>query len=509
MDDLRFLVAGESVLEIKKSLEKAGKIALNWAADHAVTYDIGKTEAVLFSKARNPKLKKQLSNIPLRLVDQTIFFNKEATRWLGMWFDSRLIFKSHVNEKLRKAKIAESRIKGLSKTYVLSPALVQRVQIAAVQSVALYGAEIWWKNQKNHQNEIQKLINQQACLITGMYPSTPIGALISESGLTPAHVMLDFRQRKYAHRILSLPDSIPTKEILPITLRIGDGNAQVNEQPEKVAIWASNERITNYGKRLARQISIKGCVDPAEGTEPILASSRSAFPRKLIIEGREKAIRERTIGGPDLELWCDGSKLDKGGTGAAVVWKSDCDGEEWQTVKVSLGQKEEIFDAEMWGISKAIKVAEQKSREVLHSLVISIFCDSQTTINNLREDRSSGGQGIKRQIYQKTERLVQQGHDISIRWIPGHSKIEGNERADRAAKEAAGEGKVQTARWTSLAHIKRQITEEKKLQIYTWYQQKPRNERVISEVSIFLVLKHRFTPSWARLKSFTHHVFIN
>ena len=192
------------------------------------------------------------------------------------------------------------------------------------------------------------------------------------------------------------------------------------------------------------------------------------------MEGREKAIREETIGGSDLELWCNRSKLEKGGTEAAVVWKSNWNSKEWQTVKISLEQNKEIFDAEIWGISEAIKVAEQRSREVLHSLVISIFYDSQTTINNLREDHSSGGQALKRQIYQKTEWQVQQGYDISIRWIPGHSKIEGNEKADRAAKEAAGKGKVRTARWTSLAHVKCQITKEKKLQIHTWYQQKAR-----------------------------------
>ena len=38
--DLGFVVAGHSVFEIKKSLEKAGKIALNWAASYVVTYDI-------------------------------------------------------------------------------------------------------------------------------------------------------------------------------------------------------------------------------------------------------------------------------------------------------------------------------------------------------------------------------------------------------------------------------------------------------------------------------------
>lgn len=84
-----------------------------------------------------------------------------------------------------------------------------------------------------------------------MYPSTPIDTLISESGLSPAQIMLDFRQRKYAHLILSLSDSIPTKEILPVTLRIGDRNTQPNKQPENDAIWASNERITNYGQQLA------------------------------------------------------------------------------------------------------------------------------------------------------------------------------------------------------------------------------------------------------------------
>ena len=87
---------------------------------------------------------------------------------------------------------------------------------------------------------MQKLINRQARSITGMYPSTPIATLISESGLIPAHIMLDFWQRMYSYRFLSLPESIPTKDILPITLRIGDGNAQPEDQSELDSIWASN-----------------------------------------------------------------------------------------------------------------------------------------------------------------------------------------------------------------------------------------------------------------------------
>lgn len=119
---------------------------------------------------------------------------------------------------MKKAKAAEFRIKGLSKTHGLRTALVRRIQIAAVQSVALYGAELWWKDQKHYQNDMQKLINRQARAITGMFQSTPISPLMSEAGLLPAHILLGFRQRLYALRTLSLPDPIPTKDILPITL---------------------------------------------------------------------------------------------------------------------------------------------------------------------------------------------------------------------------------------------------------------------------------------------------
>lgn len=94
---------------------------------------------------------------------------------------------------------------------------------------------------------MQKLINRQARSITGMYQSTPISPLMSESGLPPAHVLLDFRQHAYAHRILSLPNSIPTKDILPITLQEGDGHAQPKDLPEGDSMWSTTQRIRTYG----------------------------------------------------------------------------------------------------------------------------------------------------------------------------------------------------------------------------------------------------------------------
>ena len=123
----------------------------------------------------------------------------------------------------------------------------------------------------------------------------------------------------------------------------------------------------------------------------------------------------------------------------------------------------------MWGVSEVFKIV---TRQVQEPWVINIFCDSQSIINNLRQCNVGAGQALKLQMYQKAQELVERGHSIFIRWIPGHSGVEGNERADKAAKEAALGRRVRTAKWTSLTQVRRQITEEKQSQIRIWHGQK-------------------------------------
>lgn len=70
-------------------------------------------------------------------------FNPEATQWLGVWLDSGLTLKVHYQACMRKAQAAEHRVQRLCQSHGLAPGLVR--QVAAVQLVALYGAELWWQ----------------------------------------------------------------------------------------------------------------------------------------------------------------------------------------------------------------------------------------------------------------------------------------------------------------------------------------------------------------------------
>ncbi len=169
IDDLGFIASGSSIKEVVKTLENVARVVLEWGRQNAVTYDVSKTEA--FSKSHRQRLNKQLREAKIKVGDKNISFNKEATQWLGVWLDSQLKFTSHINERVKRARTAEILIKGLTKTYGLVPGLVRRIQLSVVQSTALYGAELWWRGQKNHEQTVQHMLNRQARSITGMYPS--------------------------------------------------------------------------------------------------------------------------------------------------------------------------------------------------------------------------------------------------------------------------------------------------------------------------------------------------
>jgi hypothetical protein len=78
----------------------------------------------------------------IRVGDHEVQYNKEATRWLGVWLDDMLTLKDHTKKTLAKARRTQNRLRSLMNNKGLSPGSCQRIQVAAVQVVALYGAEL-------------------------------------------------------------------------------------------------------------------------------------------------------------------------------------------------------------------------------------------------------------------------------------------------------------------------------------------------------------------------------
>jgi hypothetical protein len=114
---------------------------------------------------------------------QRVPFNKSATRWLGVWLDSQLTLKDHRRAMLKKGRKAMAQIRRLAGKLGFTPSNYRKVMSACVQSVAMYGSELWWRGIGSRAADLQKLVNQEAWTVTGCSRSTNIGALAMESAL--------------------------------------------------------------------------------------------------------------------------------------------------------------------------------------------------------------------------------------------------------------------------------------------------------------------------------------
>ena len=170
-------------------------------------------------------------------------------------------------------------------------------------------------------------------------------------------------------------------------------------------------------------------------------------------------------------LWTDGSKLDTGNVGAAVVW-FDIRLNKWQEKRRYLGENKDSFDAELWAISGALELGIKKTRNG-NPTMITVFTDSQAAIAKILASKArSGGDAIRALIYENAHEIKSSGHTPVLRWVPSHSKIPGNEKADASAKDIAHKGGRQTDHSSSLTFIKTELQRTRSAELLLWNQSK-------------------------------------
>jgi len=81
-------------------------------------------------------------NARVTVGNHEVPYNKEATRWLGVWLDGMLTLNDHTKKTLAKARRVQNRVRSLMTKKGLSSEGCKRIQVAVVQAVALYGSEL-------------------------------------------------------------------------------------------------------------------------------------------------------------------------------------------------------------------------------------------------------------------------------------------------------------------------------------------------------------------------------
>ena len=345
----------------------------------------------------------------------------------------------------------------------------------------MYGSEVTWRGQKSMSRTFQKNINRMARATLGVLPSTPVAFLQAEGGSIPAEARLDGRQEAFAIRLASKEE--PADGLLRTATGLGSRLGGM---------------IDGGGKGVVRRIEQVGC------------GRGLSFPGEIVIPAEyrgkretKEAIEAAVARANDMEtdtgtIWTDGSKLEDGRVGVGMAWFEDPEdgtndtnekteiarrdyrtagqrregrsetylgglctirrngGRRWRSDGFRLGGGQEAYDAEVAAIVYGLQLHGRDDRGRNYT----IFTDSVAAMKRARGDAPGPGQEMAVRAIEIAERLVRQGNTVTIRWTPAHKGVEGNERADQVAKEAATFPPLRGTRGRfSLAFLKRRITD--------------------------------------------------
>jgi hypothetical protein len=260
---------------------------------------------------------------------------------------------------MKKARAAEARLQNLTKTYGIDPKSVRAVQVACVQAVSLYGIELWWDQREvGRRDDLKLLLYRQPSSILGALPTTPQGALMRESVLTPVQVIVDSREQRFAARLENSRSS------------------KLKELHKNHASGAPICRAVRNEEEHGR--TTEGMNWPALGKDPVVRNPilDDTTAAKNAAQHWARA-KEAPIGAGVWMWWTDESQSDNGQVAAAAVCKHR---NEWRSCCSCLCTGHmEVFNAEQWVIRSALLVAIEE-RETLQKQgvqTVAVFSDSR------------------------------------------------------------------------------------------------------------------------------------
>ncbi|GAA5919357.1 hypothetical protein JCM8208_007382, partial [Rhodotorula glutinis] len=168
------------------------------------------------------------------------------------------------------------------------------------------------------------------------------------------------------------------------------------------------------------------------------------LPPAVIAEDKEKAKETHLellagLGPGDLVGYSDGSLIE-GRTGAGWALRAVFDGEElWQEKSAALGGQHTVYRGELEGVRMILSKITTLTPSPTQPFTLHICLDNQAAALHPTSPTPSSGQparlAIRRLVHELRE--THPVMTIAVSWVPGHAEIEGNERADAAAKVGA------------------------------------------------------------------------
>ncbi|KAJ5953702.1 hypothetical protein N7454_000598 [Penicillium verhagenii] len=463
VDDAAVIVESESYAKNVEALETVLQKADLWARRSAAKFAPDKFELIHFDNPRAPpcapptqqQTQQQPTNIydiiiedpgtdqmPVRDIKPT-----QHAKYLGIWLDKQLTFDTHRQRLIGKANASLEALQSLTgSTWGATLSAMRTAYQAVIIPQMLYGVTAWFPNTTTKRNQIinsfTKLQRRAAIMIAGAFKSMSAAALNVELFLLPIQLQIEQITQETAIRIQTGP-----KWAQPYCLQPRLGKRTPKEiklggfSPMEKMKWKKGEVL--FGEHCWESKSAFVLPPWGKRIHCVIESSAEAAIKShdVITEGPVPLSPSvHTQPTEQLLLYSDGSGHEVKYGASAVAPDHGIQ------ARRSLGEQATVYTAELTGIELALD--KFKSQEQCQELVI--FTDSRAAIQAVQNPKRPSGQFVLRTIYAHVQALrtgtpttfnPPDDHQVTIRWIPAHAGVLGNELADTAAKEAALGGK--------------------------------------------------------------------
>ncbi|KAK5994259.1 putative RNA-directed DNA polymerase from transposon BS-like protein [Cladobotryum mycophilum] len=435
-DDTAILRIGNTIEETV-SLANADVAELSqWGTENAVSFDPDKTEVMHFARH-----KKQIQEAPPVLQGTIEKQPEPAMRWLGIWFDSSLCFRAHVDKWATKALTLAHHLRSLTNTQRGPlPKAVRRAVLGCIEPILLYGIEAWYPGLTRpsvYRQSKGVIVNSRILhlhkrlsrpLLKGIrailptWDSTPLPVLYRESGILPIDQLIEARRLRFATRLLRLDHRHPLAQRLQKTNPSRESWLSCIKPQWVLQGYASKPRKSpSRLERTAALIDAK-CPRPRLLLKDTKAIT-DPFPSK---EKATELLNQWASEARDyLIVYSDGSQLQDSATGWGFVILRD--GQLLQSGHGRLGLAE-VYDGEIRGALEGLRAAAQ----IQNGEKITVCIDSTAALTSLMGTPSDSSQAEALAFQELATELR-----ASLRWCPGHMGIPGNEMADEQAKLGA------------------------------------------------------------------------
>ena len=416
VDDFIIYSSSRQLPSAERRLQRAMNNILRWTKGNGFKFSLDKTVVMKFqpSNAVNREPDIYMSGNRLKVV--------EEKKFLGLIWDKRLTWVKHIKhikknctKRLDLLKIIANRDWGADKVTMM------RIYRSVIRSKLDYGCQAYASAKPNILRMLDAVHHAGIRLSLGAFRSSPVQSMYVESSEPSLSSRRDIVGLQHYARLLRLPTS-PAGSVVLDNSDVYNAEHRNLQRPFGVRM-----------RELMRELNIENVhvLEVQEGLAPWLIQ-RGNSPCTYMSKYSKKNISSQAIiymfahhmedHSDSMPVYTDGSKTDTG-VGCAAVFPT-------RSIAVTLPKIATIFTAELEAIRAAIKeIINTRNRN------FTIYSDSLSAIQAINNFNHQSPMIME--IQKDMVQCTNDHKNITLCWVPSHTGIVGNDKADEEAKRAA------------------------------------------------------------------------